>query len=379
MEDEAAAGVFDEPISRDEVTASIRNPKLCKSAGPDKIVSEMLKYVDQNVADFLVQLFNKLYDEGIFPKEWSKSIIVPIHKKGDANIPDSYRGIALTSVLSKVYTHILNKRLTGWAEQEEKILEQQAGFRAGFSTIDHIFTLYGLVQKHLQRHTKFYVAFVDLKKAFDTVNRNALWAVLRKAGVNGKLYRALKGIYASVSACVCDKCSYTKCFECPRGVKQGCLLSPLMFSFFVKELAVEVSRNGKHGMQMIPGAIEIFLLLFADDVILMSSTPAGLQNHLNHLKNETDRLYLSDNLDKTHIMVFRMGGHLAARERWVYGDEKVKVTNAYQYLGITFTTKLCIDFVLSDVGKKGKKRCNGNSKSYEKIEFLRPYDILEAF
>ena len=131
MEDEAAAGVFDEPIFRDEVTASIRNLKLGKSAGLDKIVSEMLKYVDQIVADFLVQLFNKLYDEGIFPKEWSKSIIVPIHKKGDANIPDNYRGIALTSVLSKVYTHILNKRLTGWAEQEEKILEQQAGFRAG--------------------------------------------------------------------------------------------------------------------------------------------------------------------------------------------------------------------------------------------------------
>ena len=90
---------------------------------------------------FLFQLFNKLYDEGIFPKEWSKSIIVPIHKKGDANIPDNYRVIALTSVLSKVYAHILNKRLTCWAEQEEKILEQQAGFRAGYSTIDHIFTL----------------------------------------------------------------------------------------------------------------------------------------------------------------------------------------------------------------------------------------------
>ena len=71
-------------------------------------------------------------------KNGPKSIIVPIYKKGDANIPDNYRGIALTSVLSKVYTHILKKRLTGWAEQEEKILEQQAGFRAGYSTIDHI-------------------------------------------------------------------------------------------------------------------------------------------------------------------------------------------------------------------------------------------------
>ena len=105
-----------------------------------------------------------MYGEGIFPKEWSKSIIIPIHKKGDANIPDNYRGIALTRVLSKVYTHVLNKRLARWAEQKERILEQQAGFREGYSTVDHIFTLYGLVQKYLQRNTKLYVAFVDLKK-----------------------------------------------------------------------------------------------------------------------------------------------------------------------------------------------------------------------
>ena len=87
-----------------------------------------------------------------------------------------------------------------------------------------------------------------------------------------------------------------------------------MFSLFVNELAVEVSRNGKHGIQMIPGAIEIVLLLFADDVILMSSTPTGLQNQLNHLKNEADRLYLSVNLDKTNIMFFLYG--------WTLGCER---------------------------------------------------------
>ena len=106
-----------------------------------------------------------------------------------------------------------------------------------------------------------------LKKAFDSVNRSALWAVLRIAGVNGKMYRALKGIYTSVSACVRDKCIYTDFFKRPRGVERGCLLSPLMYSFFINDLAVELSKIGKHGIQLIPGAIEIFMLLFADDVI----------------------------------------------------------------------------------------------------------------
>ena len=69
------------------------------------------------------------------------------------------RIITLTSVISKVYTHILNKRLSEWAEVEEKIIEEQAGFRAGYSSADHIFSVYAMVQKYLLKHTKLYVAF----------------------------------------------------------------------------------------------------------------------------------------------------------------------------------------------------------------------------
>ena len=72
---------FDEEISREEVIASIRNLILGKSAGPDKIVSEMLKHVDECVIDFFVQTFNKLYDDEIFPEEWSRSIMLPFHQK----------------------------------------------------------------------------------------------------------------------------------------------------------------------------------------------------------------------------------------------------------------------------------------------------------
>ena len=94
----------------------------------------------------------------------------------------------------------------------------------------------------------------------------------KKSGVKGKLYKASRGIYDSVIACVRDRYSHYDYFDCPRGVKQGCLLNPLMFSFFINELDVVLSKTGKHGIQLIPGAIEIFLLLFADDVILLSNT-----------------------------------------------------------------------------------------------------------
>ena len=109
---------------------------------------------------------------------------------------------------------------------------------------------------------------------------------------------ALMGIYSSVIACVRDKCSYSDYLACPGGVKQGCLLSPLMFSFFINELAIEMSKTGKHGIQLIPGTIKKILLLFADDVILPSNTIVGLQNQLDSLKREEDRLCLTVNLEE---------------------------------------------------------------------------------
>ena len=109
---------------------------------------------------------------------------------------------------------------------------------------------------------------------------------------------ALRGIYNSVIACVRDKCSYSDYFTCPGGVKQDCLPCPLMFSFFINELAIEVPKIGKHSLQLIPGTIEIFLLLFADDVILLSYMIVSLQSQLDSLKWEADRLYLAVSLEE---------------------------------------------------------------------------------
>ena len=372
--------LFNEPISLKEILDSIHRLKGNKSAGPDKIINEMLKNLNMPVMEFLVQLFNSLFNNGIFPAEWCKSIIVPIHKKGDINIPDNYRGVALTSSISKLYTNILNKRLTQWAQKEGKLIEEQAGFRATYSTIDHIFTLYALVQSFLQKNHKLYVAFIDFKKAFDSVNRNILWYVLRKSGINGKLYYALRGIYNSVFACVRDKGIYSEYFSCPQGVKQGCMLSPQMFSFFINELAVEVSKKGKHGIQLIPGALEIFMLLFADDVILLSSSAIGLQNQLNALKQEADNLQLEVNLEKTNILVFRMGGHLSHREKWYYGSVEIKVSNMYKYLGMIFTTKLSLTQGWASTATKAKKgvieilRCLRNVGTIDTVLFFKLFD-----
>ena len=98
-------------------------------------------------------------------------------------------------------------------------------------------------------------------------------------------------------------------------MKQGCLLSPLIFSLLISEVAEYVPKYGKHGIQLLLNLEEIFLLLFAGDTVLVSSTPSGLQNQINNLEKASNPLGLPVNLDKTNVMIFRKGGHISAGEK----------------------------------------------------------------
>lgn len=305
---------------------------------------------------FLTKLFNKLFNSGTFPEKWSESIIQPLHKKGDTTSPDNYRGISLLNISSKMYTFILNNRLTKWAENNNLLSEMQAGFRKNYSTVDHIFTLLALVQKQFSTNkTKLYAAFIDFRKAFDLIDRNHLWLILRKNGIQGKMYKAIQSMYETVKARVRTNDGLTEAFMCPRGLKQGDNCSPILFALFINELANDITQHGRHGVSLTPDLIQILVLLFADDVVLLSTTVIGLQHQLNILRKTVDRLGLTVNNEKSKIVVFRKGGYLAAREKWFYGNVKMEVVNQYKYLGIHFSTGLTFSYTLEDLALKAKK------------------------
>jgi hypothetical protein len=120
----------------------------------------------------LTDMFNKVFDAGYFPVLWSKGYIVPLFKKNDPNDTNNYRGITLSSNLGKLFTSILTHRVEQWYEDNEILTDAQFGFRKGSSTVDAIFVLQTLIEDTLTKNMRLPCAFVDFKKAFDSVYRN---------------------------------------------------------------------------------------------------------------------------------------------------------------------------------------------------------------
>ena len=158
-------------------------------------------------------------------------------------------------------------------------------------------------------------------------------------------------------SCVRIEHRLTEFFDCPVGLRQGCILSPILFSLFTNEIASTIEQQGTHGIQLLVGLMEIFLLLLADDIITISDTPIRLQNQPDVLSSTCKDLFLSINTDKTKTMVFRKGRFLGSHEKWNFDGKNLEADNEYTYLGHTFTTKMSVAKGVDVLAAKGKHAC----------------------
>ena len=166
---------LDKNITVEEVKAAIKSLKREKAPGSDNLLNEYFLETADIICSHLTDLFNGIFASGKFPESWTEGIIVPVFKKGDDTLPENYRGISLVSCLSKLFTSVINQRLCTWAETYDKLSDAQFGFRKDRSTVDAIYILQSIVQHVLNHKNRLYCAFVDLRKAFDSVYRNGLW------------------------------------------------------------------------------------------------------------------------------------------------------------------------------------------------------------
>ena len=328
------------PISEQEILSSLKKLKCSKSPGYDGIPSEFFKFSSAVITPFLHVLFNFIFESGYFPEDWAIGVIVPLFKKGDRNNVNNYRGISLLNIFGKIFTSILNERLTIWAENNDIRADCQAGFRKNHSTVDNIFVLHAVIQKYLSvKGGKFYCLFVDFSKAFDRVDHSFLLYKLASLGISGKMFQILRSMYSNVNSCVKSNSRMSKYFECPVGVRQGCMLSPILFTFFIEELNNMLVNSDGMGIQLTQEYYNLFALLYADDVSIMADSIVNLQKLINVLGQFCSKWAMRVNIDKTKVMVFRRGGHLARSERWILNGEYIEVVSYYKYLGLLISSR----------------------------------------
>lgn len=325
---------LDRRITIEEILTAVKGLQTGKAMGNDFIMNEYLIAGIDILSGHICDMFNAILDSGYFPEKWTEGVIIPLHKKGDANNVNNYRGITLVSCLSKLFTSVLNKRIVNFCETNNVISDAQFGFRKGRSTVDALFTLTNIVQNYLFNNKRLYCVYVDLCKCFDTIYRNALWMKLYKAGIQGKILRIIKDMYQKVKSCVRNGNSYTDYFEYAVGLRQGEIMSPILFSLFVEDLELFLQDNTNSGLLI--DDIVLMLLLFADDMVIFGKSPQELQTNLNMLHEYCKIWGLKVNTTKTKIMVFRKRGGLLRNESWTYNGVNIDVVNDFNYLGTVF-------------------------------------------
>jgi hypothetical protein len=338
---------LNEPISVDEVEDAIRKLKNNKSCGSDMILNEFIKNSCLQLITVYVKLFNVVLDTGVIPSSWTEGIIIPIFKnKGEITDPDNYRGITLLSCLGKLFTSILNVRINSFIENMNILKEDQAGFRKGYSTSDHVFSLKCLIDLYLHNKKRLYCAFIDYRKAFDSIDRTALWQKNLRCGVDGKIFRVIHNMYRYAKSCIRNGNELSESFLCNIGVRQGENLSPVLFSLFLNDLTDFLSRayNGatfasnlvRDCNNELNTYVKLYLLLYADDTIIMAESVTELQAGLNALYLYSLTWKIEVNSNKTKVMVFSRG-KIKNLPILTYNGDQLLVVDDFNYLGIKFS------------------------------------------
>ena len=364
-------------FTMEEINDAIRKLKTNKSPGIDKISNEMIKNASLQVIEMIRDIFNLLLRRKAVPKTWCIGLITPIYKKGNRMDPNNYRGICVGNALLKLFCTILNQRLIKYINENNIINKCQIGFKKNCRTTDHILTLKALINKHVKDKSKkkVHAAFIDFAKAFDSVWHKGLFHKLQKNGINGNFLELLQNIYENTECAVKIGSQHTNFFKCLKGVRQGCPLSPTLFNIFMDDLVTDLNNANTAPLQLENEPITC--LLYADDIIILSSTHTGLQNCLDALHEYCKKWKLSINKSKSKCMTFYKNCSKYKHKFSIDNTELQNVTE-FTYLGITLDAACSFKQTLQLLSSKATRAIFALNSRY-KIKYLPIVAALKLF
>ena len=321
-EPESNFSMFLKPVTVIEIEKIIQDLKSYKSVGLDGIPGEIIKFCSRDLAPLLTNLINLSFSEGCFPNCLKSAKVIPVHKGEDKTDMNNYRPISLLSVISKVFERAMFSRISEFLENNKLLCQSQFGFRTKRSAVDAVAHIIERIRNNHFK-TQYTCIYLDLKKAFDTIEHSRLLRKVCNIGIRGKALTWLESFLEGRTQCVSVNECISGLQSVKYGVPQGSILGPLLFIIYINDL------------ESVCNIVQP--TFFADDTNLLIPLEKPLTNE-SEIINELQLIdgwlkanKLALNLDKTHCMPFKKKNR---HHEFVIGTESIQVSDSVKYLGI---------------------------------------------
>jgi len=339
-------------FSLDELRQALGHVRKNKSGGEDRISYEFLMHLPENGLKVILNLYNRVWENGELPSRWKHSIVLPILKAGkDPHEAGSYRPISLTSTVCKLMERMIANRLTWYLEKFHYLSNDQSGFRRHRSTIDQIIRLQDRVIRHVNSEGYVLAVFVDMEKAFDMIWANGLMLKLKKRfGINGHMFAWLKSFLSDRTIQVKVGNTLSSVVQMENGSAQGSMLSPVLYLCSSDDLLERITEVDK--------------LLFADDGTLVASGKSlpplikKLQTALDIFHEECENWGFNISAVKTVTTLFTRKIGKRNDYSLVVGGKTLPVEHTAKLLGMRFDTRMTWSTHINYVRDRCRKRLN---------------------
>jgi hypothetical protein len=328
----------------DDVTKALVCSGINKSCGPDGIPGKLLRVAAQAIAEPLCSLFNKCIQEGIFPKIWKKSNIVPVPKHNQASAAKDYRPVALTSLVAKTFEKLLLKFIRPTLTDDF-----QFAYRPHRGTEDALAHLLDIVTEHLDRNPRGFARclFIDFTSAFNTISPSILINELLNKGLHQNIVNLIYSFLTERSQSVVTTEGSSSSIFTSVGTPQGCVLSPLLFTIYIQHIPV-------------PEATNYHVLKYADDIVYIELLNKDQQSTLSTTANDMAswcaRNELVLNASKTKDLCFSNLRFNPVCDDIVIDGTAIEKVESFKYLGTTLHCKLNFQQNTEVVVNKARKR-----------------------
>lgn len=321
-------------ITAEEVSEAIRASTPNKAPGPDGVVIELYKFLDDDNVNTFARILNQMWTEQTYPTDFTCAEVVSIFKKGDAELPQNYRPISLLNSSYKILAKILQKRIADATDQFLSIT--QFGFRKSRSTAEPLFCVRRLQDLGESGHENIILIFLDWEKAFDKLNHSKLIETLERMKIDKKMIDNIQALYGNPMFRTVHNNRTSDWKKQNSGIRQGCPLSPYLFVIMMNVLFSDVRhRNNDPMHNKSLQRMNFQELLYADDTLIVAKNTKNAKELIRYIEEESAYYNMKLNRDKCVCITFNKNNQVTFAD-----GEPIKNVDETIYLGTQITKKV---------------------------------------